>query len=89
MKFTLDVLVRTMLGGGGDLQGQFSGGADAEGLRRLLRWVNAAEHAEEEAGRLPGALVGLGDEVSEGRGEDHGEGRGLHLAGPLESHLGV
>jgi hypothetical protein len=72
-----------------DLLRELPGGADADGLGDLAVGVDAAEHAEDEAGGLAGAVVRLRDEVPVWRREDHGERDGLDLAGAAEPHLVV
>ena len=72
-----------------NLLGKLPGGADADGLRDLPVRVDAAEHAEDEAGGLPGAVVRLRDQVLVWRREDHGEGHRLDLTRPAEPHLVV
>uniref|UniRef100_A0A0A9D7J3 Uncharacterized protein n=1 Tax=Arundo donax TaxID=35708 RepID=A0A0A9D7J3_ARUDO len=62
-------------------------GANADGLGDLEVRVDAAKHAEDEAGGLAGAVVRLRDEVLVGRREDHWEGDRLDLTRAAEPHL--
>ena len=63
------------------------GRAYADGLGSPAAGVDAAEHAEDEAGGLAGAVVRLGYEVLVERREDHGKRDSLDLAGTSEPHL--
>jgi len=63
--------------------------ANADGLGDPAIGIDSAEHAEDKAGGLAGAVVRLRDEVLVGRREDHGEGDRLDLARAAEAHLVV
>ena len=60
------------------LDDQLPSGAHAQGLRLCDAGIHPPQHGQHKAGGLPTAIMRLGYQISEGRGEDHGQRLCLH-----------